>query len=405
MNLGPTAQVVLIAAGCSTAVGLAGTTAVRWWPPRSVRGGLLGAALVGVVAVLAGVVGTAQAMFLSGHDFGVILIVSAVAGPVGIAVALALHRQVVADIRLLSRTARNISGHDHLAASGPNPAAAGDPPDRAGAPGPPAAGRPRPRPSLVELAEVELELTGAAARLAEARRRELALEASRRELVAWVSHDLRTPLAGLRAMAEALEDGVAGDPTRYHRQIRHEVDRLARMVDDLFELSRIQSGALTLTLRTVPLRDLVDDVVSGAQAVASSVGVRLGARVAGTTVDADAAGLERALTNLVVNAIRHTPSDGTVEVVAAQDRQDIVLSVTDRCGGLAADEIARVFDAGWRGGTARTPHPDTGAGLGLAIARGIVEAHHGQIRVQNVSGGCRFEVRLPHRPRGVPLGV
>lgn len=386
--LGPTVQVILIAAGCSAAVGVAGIATVRWWPRRSVRAALLGAGLVGVLAVIAGVVGTAQAMFLSGHDFTVVLTVVAVAGPVGVTVALVLHRLVVADVQVLRSAARSFSPDAHLDAQ----------PDTDPGSYPNSV---RTRPRMAELAEVEAELVRTATGLAQARRRERALETSRRELVAWVSHDLRTPLAGLRAMAEALEDGVADDPARYHRQIRSEVDRLARMVDDLFELSRIQSGALTLTLRTVDLHALVADVVCGTQPVASSVGVRLGARVAGTTVDADPAGLGRVLTNLVVNAIRHTPSDGAVEVVAAQDHQHVVLSVTDRCGGLAQDELARVFETGWRSEAARTPRPDGGAGLGLAIARGIVEAHHGQIRVQNIDGGCRFEVRLPRlQPAG-----
>jgi signal transduction histidine kinase len=97
----------------------------------------------------------------------------------------------------------------------------------------------------------------------------------------------------------------------------------------------------------------------------------------------------------VVNAIRHTPSDGAVDVVVAEDGGDVVLTVTDRCGGLADEDLERVFDPGWRGSTARTPGPDGGAGLGLSIARGIVEAHRGQIQVMNTSSGCRFEVRLP----------
>jgi signal transduction histidine kinase len=380
VTISPTVQVILIAAGCSAAVGVAGIATVRWWPRRSVRGALLGAGLVGVLAVIGGVVGTAQAMFLSGHDFTVVLIVCAVAGPVGVTVALVLHRQVVSDVQVLRSAARSFSPDAH-----PDAHPVSD----------------RRRPQMAELAEVERELVRTASGLAQARRRERALETSRRELVAWVSHDLRTPLAGLRAMAEALEDGVADDPARYHRQMRSEVDRLARMVDDLFELSRIQSGALTLTLRRVDLQALVADVVSGTQPVALSLGVRLGARVAGATVDADPAGLGRVLTNLVVNAIRHTPSDGTVEVVAAQDHKDVVLSVTDCCGGLAQDDLAKVFEAGWRSEAARTPRPHGGAGLGLAIARGIVEAHHGQIRVHNIAGGCRFEVRLPRlQPTG-----
>jgi len=239
----------------------------------------------------------------------------------------------------------------------------------------------------------------AAVRVVLERDRRAEAERARSELIAGVSHDLRTPLAGLRAMAEALEDGVATDPARYHRQIRREVDRLSGMVDDLFELSRIQSGALTLSLDRVDVRDLVTEVVSGSQAMAEAGGVRLGAQVSPASVHADASGLGRVLSNLVVNAIRHTPSDGAVEVVAAEDGADVVLTVTDRCGGLAEDDLERVFEPGWRGTAARTPAPHGGAGLGLSIARGIVEAHRGRIQVTNTTGGCRFEVRLPRLER------
>src|SRR5262249_62398499 len=117
-----------------------------------------------------------------------------------------------------------------------------------------------------------------AGRLAESRDRERALEASRRELVAWVSHDLRTPLAGLRAMSEALEDGVADDPALYYKQIHASVDRLAGMVDDLFELSRIQAGAISSAPEHVGLDDLVSDCLTALEPLARGRGVRLGGR-------------------------------------------------------------------------------------------------------------------------------
>ena len=112
--------------------------------------------------------------------------------------------------------------------------------------------------------------------------RERALERSRRELVAWVSHDLRTPIAGIRAMVEALDDGVVvddADVRRYHQQLTVEADRLARLVDDLFELSRIEADALHLTVEEVPLGELVSDAVASVAAVAHAKGVRLGGRV------------------------------------------------------------------------------------------------------------------------------
>jgi signal transduction histidine kinase len=233
----------------------------------------------------------------------------------------------------------------------------------------------------------------------EARNRERAAEASRRELVAWISHDLRTPLAGIQAMTEALADGVVSAPrdvASYAHQIGAETKRLAGMVDDLFELSRIQSGTLRLTLGPVDLRDLVGEAVGQVDAYARSRQVRLaGLAAEPALVRGDGRELSRVLANLVVNAIRCTPPDGVVEVRAAGQGDQAVLAVSDGCGGIPEPDLDRIFDVGWRGTAARTPGPEGGAGLGLAIARGIVEAHAGRIAVSNTSTGCRFEVTLP----------
>ena len=257
-----------------------------------------------------------------------------------------------------------------------------------------------------ELSDLSAELTAAHERLAQARSRERALEASRRELVAWVSHDLRTPLAGLRAMAEALEDQVVVEPrevSNYHSQIRREVDRLTLMIDDLFELSRIHAGALRLSKRMVGLEDLVAEVVASAEPVARSKGVRLtGAAVRGMPVYVDAAEMGRALRNLVTNAIRHTPADGGVDVLAEVQSGMACVTVSDACGGIPPDDLPRVFDVAFRGESARTPGPQSGGGLGLSIARGIVEAHSGQIAVRNAGPGCQFLIRLPLARGGVP---
>ena len=243
------------------------------------------------------------------------------------------------------------------------------------------------------------ELATAHEKIAESRARERALEASRRELVAWVSHDLRTPLAGLRAMAEALEDGVVVNfetVTTYHTQIRREADRLSAMIDDLFELARIHAGALRLSRRLVGLDDLVAEALASTEPLARAKGVRLrGSSVRGLPVLVDADEFGRALRNLVTNAIRHTPSDGLVEVQGDVHRGMACVSVVDACGGIPEEALPRVFDVAFRAETARTPGPDNNAGLGLSIARGIVEAHAGQIAVQNMARGCQFVIRLP----------
>jgi signal transduction histidine kinase len=250
-----------------------------------------------------------------------------------------------------------------------------------------------------ELAEISDALETAHERLGKSRTRERALEASRRELVAWVSHDLRTPLAGLRAMAEALEDQVVTDPrtvNQYHSQIRRETDRLSSMIDDLFELSRIHAGTLRLNRRVTGLEELVAEVVASAEPVARAKGIRLsGSAVRGMPVFIDPAEMGRAVRNLVINAIRHTPPEGMVEVVGEIVSGKACVSVTDACGGIPPEDLPRVFDVAFRGESARTPGPQEGAGLGLSIARGIVEAHTGQIAVRNVGQGCQFVIRVP----------
>ena len=231
-------------------------------------------------------------------------------------------------------------------------------------------------------------------------------ETSRRQLVAWVSHDLRTPLAGIRAMSEALEDAVVVDPTEitdYARRISSETTRLSMMVDDLFELSRINAGALALTFGPLSTEDLVAQAMETAAPAAQQRGVHLTASSAEPgwpTVQGSDPELLRVLRNLLVNAIRHTPSDHTIEVIAGQTADYAWLAVQDECGGIDPDDLPRVFDVAFRGASARSPRAgaigaETGAGLGLAIARGLVQAHGGDISVRNHGHGCRFEVRLP----------
>ncbi|MBD0419420.1 HAMP domain-containing histidine kinase [Streptomyces sp. TRM S81-3] len=368
--------IALYAFAGAAATGLAGAGVLRLIRRRSLTASLAVVAAVGVVAMLAGTLAVARAMFLSPHDLTVVTTVVAMAAVVSLATALLLGRWVVARSRELTVAARSFGdGGDFTAPDGPVTA---------------------------ELDELSRELAATSARLAESRERERASEASRRELVAWISHDLRTPLAGLRAMSEALEDGVAADPVRYLKQIRTEVERLDGMVGDLFELSRIHAGTLPLAPARVSLYDLVGDALAGAEPLAREHGVRLaGDRVEPVPVEVDGKEMSRVLDNLLVNAVRRTPAGGTVAVAAVRSPEGMVLSVTDGCGGIPEDDLPRVFDTGWRGSHARTP--PAGAGLGLAIVRGIVEAHRGRATVRNVPGGCRFEVTLPASAQPDPL--
>lgn len=323
----------LIALGGSLAVALPGALLLRRLRRRSLAICFSVLLAVAVLAVLAGVLGAARAMFISYHDLEVLVVVVVVAGAVSLAVGLWLARRLAAD----AMWARQV------------------------------------------------------------RERERQLEASRRELVAWVSHDLRTPLAGLRAMAEALEDKVVDDPAtvaEYHRRIRVEADGMAELVDDLFELSRINAGALRLSLAAVSLGDVVSDAVASARPLAAARRVSLvAANGSWPIVRGSERELSRIVLNLLRNAIRHTPSDRTVVVTGGRDVGAGWLAVTDSCGGIPEPDLPRLFEVAFRGEAARTP--GGGAGLGLAIVRGLVLAHHGEVSVANVSGGCRFLVRLP----------
>lgn len=369
--------IVLVAAASASAVGAAGLLVAWLLRQRSIRWQLGLIVVVSIGSVLAGVVQVSRMMFISHHDWEVVSLVAAVAGVVALMAALALGVAISRWSAALREGARTLDAHGTYVADPRGPS---------------------------ELQALSEELARTSARLEESRLREARLEVSRRELVSWVSHDLRTPLAGMRAMTEALEDGMAADPERYHRQIRAEVDRMVRMVDDLFELSRIHAGVLRISPQPVVLGDLVSEAIAGADPVARARSVRLGGTVEdGIEVTADAAGLSRVMTNLIMNAIRHTPADGSVEIRGRQVPEGVELSVRDQCGGISAEEMDRVFDLAWRGEAARTPGPEgaegQGAGLGLAIVKGIVEAHRGVVEVENVDGdapaGCRFRVLLP----------
>jgi signal transduction histidine kinase len=236
-------------------------------------------------------------------------------------------------------------------------------------------------------AEGPAELARLAASFNEMASRLAALFDARRELVAWASHDLRTPIASMQAMLEALEDGLA-QPDDFVPILQQQVRILARLVDDLFELARIDAGALTLELREAQLAGLVHACLRGLGAEARARRVRLEARV-----DEDATAwcapdqVQRVLLNLVTNALRHTPSDGSIAVRVEPHPRVLQVTVEDTGEGLDPEAQRRMFERFWRGDQARTSGGGAGAGLGLAIARGLVEAQGGQIWAEPRSGG------------------
>lgn len=367
------AELAAIAAGAALGAAVVGSLALRFARRRSVGTQTAVVAATAVLAVGGGAWAAADAMFIEAHDLHSLVVVLVASATAGVVISVLMGARIVRATRELGEATERIADGDHSRVA---------------------------IPASRELADLAVRLNEMTRKLDVARDRERAMDASRRELIAWVSHDLRTPLAGIRAMAEALEDGVAGDPAtvaRYHRMIRTETERLARLVDDLFELSRIHAGALRLHIERVSLGDIVSDAMAAADALARSKGVRLEGRLDGTPplLDVSTTEFQRVLRNLLSNAIRHTPSDGTVFVEAGAIGGRAYVAVADGCGGIADAELARVFDVSFRGEQARTPSPEGGAGLGLAIARGLVEAHRGEIEVVNAGPGCRFTVRLP----------
>ncbi|TFD57565.1 sensor histidine kinase KdpD [Cryobacterium sp. Hh38] len=376
------AAVAGIALGCALVVGALGLLALRLLSRGSLVAQIVVVAFATVASVVSGTAAVASLMYLSAHDLIVFYAVAAVAGVVSLVMASVLGRSLARDNKYFRAAAASIGRGESVLS-----------PDRH---------------TSLEFAALAGELAATADRLTESREREERVEASRREIVAWISHDLRTPLAGIRAMAEALEDGMAPDPERYYVQIRGQVDRLSGMVDDLFELSKIHSGALQLSLERVSLYDLMSDTVADLApvALAKSLNLRFeGER--GLMLQADARQLARAVGNLVMNAIQHSPADSVI-VVSATRHVDgrAIISVVDAAGGIPEQDLGRVFEAGWRASEPRTVSAwgtggrSGGAGLGLAIVQGIAEAHHGLVTVTNVGNGCRFDLLLPQHPLG-----
>jgi signal transduction histidine kinase len=328
-------------------------------------------AAVTAAAALAALGAVATSMLASSHDLWVVLASLPTAAGAGVAYGVVVSRRTAADLEALAEVAGRLEAGELSARA------------RLG--------------GSAEVAAVAETLNAASARLAAARERERTAEASRRDLVAWASHDLRTPLASLRLVAEALADDVAPDEAtrrRYLASLASHVDRLSSLVDDLFELSAIQAGAVGLQLEPTRLPDLVEEVLARFEPEATAARVRLEAAPTPDSrpVLAGRDQLGRVLANLVANGIRHTPPGGRLAVAVEQAGGVAVLRVRDGCGGIPAADLPRVFDQLWRGDPARSTE---GAGLGLAIARGLVEAHGGTIEAANAAGGCEFTVRLP----------
>jgi signal transduction histidine kinase len=350
----------LTVAAASLTAGLAVAYALRAAPTLWLQ--LAGLAFLSVSIPLAAVLASGWVMFHMGADFK-ILTVAAAAASAAVVASLVLARAVASSIRRVAASSQRL--------------ATGDLSARAPTSGP------------AEIDRLAASFNAMAASIEE-------LFDARRELVAWASHDLRTPIASLQAMVEALEDGLA-PPEHYLPSLRAQVRALSILVDDLFELAQIDAGQLRLELRDVRVENVVDSALQLLEPDALARRVGLAANVEGAAAaNAAPEKIERVLYNLLTNALRHTPSDGTIDVHARRLGDEVLIQVADTGEGLSEEAAERMFERFWRADRARS---SAGAGLGLAIARGIVEAHGGRIWAENLAqGGAQISFTLPAAP-------
>jgi signal transduction histidine kinase len=301
---------------------------------------------------------TADRMFVSDHDAGVLASLMLFAGVIGARNATLLADRTAHDVETLG---------DGLSAF-----AAGNLAHRIEPAGP------------RELRDLAGSANEMAAELERMRNERDDADRARRNLIASVSHDLRTPLTSLRLLVEAIDDGVVSGPTETAdalRRAKQHVTTLSTLVDDLFELARLEAGDISWTLSQVGVAELIDETVEAFRPQAELRGLTLTESVAPDVapVRGNPEKLQRVLYNLVQNAVRHTPADGTVTLRAERDAGFVRIEVADDGEGIPAEQAEHVFDRFFRGDGARN---GTGAGLGLSISRAIVEAHGGKIWVE-----------------------
>ena len=351
----------------SLVVAIAGTRLQR----LSIRQRLVMIALLVGGTVFANLVVLAQQMFVSKHDARQLTVLLVYAVATGIGASIALSRSMIAAVDRLTATAREVGAGRLGARSNSDPA------------GP-------------ELDLLAATLDRMAERLQESIDSERRADRVRRDLVTAVSHDLRTPLAGLRAMVEAIDDGVVDDSEGLHTYItemKQSVHSLSQLVDDLFELVQLDASAIEAESGRARLEAVVAAALDACRGNALEKRLRMETDLGDAGQRLCSPRITRVLQNLLQNAIRHTPADGTVRVKARVDTDRLELVVTDTGEGIPASQLDRVFEPFWRGDGARsTP----GAGLGLALAKRITETLGGDIRVDSPPReGTRFAVVLP----------
>jgi signal transduction histidine kinase len=316
---------------------------------------------------------TARLMFASRHDLQLATVLLLFAGGVAMALGYFISSALTGRISLLNRAARAIS-------QGQLGVRIAD----------------RGRDEMALLAHTFNDM---AAQLQSAARKQQELDRLRRDLVAWTGHDLQTPLASVRAILEALADGVVDDPEtvqRYLRTAQRDIRALSGLIDDLFQMAQLDAGGLPLDREDNSLSDLISDTLESFSELAARQEVSLEGRAAPGVdpVYMDAQGIGRVLSNLISNALRHTPPGGQVQVQALPLPSGVLVEVSDTGEGIRSEDLPYVFERFYRGEKSRSRETG-GAGLGLAIAKGIVEAHGGGIDVESLPGGTRFYFTLP----------
>lgn len=348
------------------------------WTARlaSLHTSVLVIAVGAVAAAAAAVLASAASMFISPHDLRLVLVALGLGVGLGVVLATAVSARLEEDLDAIGAAARSVAAGDRDVRTGVVRA------DEVGA--------------------VAAALDDMIERLVAAENEQQRMQTARRDFLAAVSHDLRTPLTSLRAATEALEDGLVDDPPRYFAAMRTDLDLLTALVDDLFMLALIESGGLALVRERLDLAELVDEAAEAVRPVADRGGIRLAAEIEDSaTVEAAPREISRILRNLLDNAVRHSPEGGTVRIRVGADDDRATVTVTDDGPGFPAEFVERATDSFTRADDARR-RDGGGAGLGLAIARGLTEAHGGAIAVSPGPGG-RVQVVFPiaTQPAGV----
>lgn len=341
---------------------------------RSLRWSILGSCALSAVLTFFNVWLAARQMFASEHDLALATILLVFAGGIAMALGYFFAEALTGRIRQVAHAAQAVA-HGQLQAR--VPINGND-----------------------EMAALAHTFNGMAAQLEVAARRQRELDTLRRDLIAWVSHDLQTPLASVRAIVEALADGVVDDAAtqqRYLRTAQKDIQALSALIDDLFQMAQLDAGGLKLDKAEGCLGDLISDTLESFRELAARQGVTLTGHFAPEVdpVQMDTQHIGRVLANLVRNALQHTPSGGAVEVTATRTANHVQVHVKDTGDGIPAEDLPNVFERFYRSEKSRS-RATGGAGLGLAIAKGIVEAHGGHITVESAPGhGTIFAFTLP----------